>query len=220
MVSLKTMKRNNNSIELVSHTSIKALLLLFACAVFFALLLCFSIALAVEEEVGESPLDVTNLEKSTLAMEKKHSEDEGLKGPSDSIFDLIFGNKDQGGSDSSTTSDIASDEIRVQEIDTMNTQAVGATLRVIDKTLGKMYPIDVANGDKKTVNELTVKVIRCQQNPSATITPQSKALIEVYETKRRVMNKLFNGWVFSHMPSLNVVPHPKYDVSLAGCLLK
>lgn len=213
------MKRNSNAVELVSHTSIKALLLLFACAVFFVLLLGLSVALAIEEDSVETPLDLTVLDKSTVVNENKVATEEVKS--SDSIFELIFGNKDQTKTDGPAGSqEISSDEIRVQEVDTMNAQAVGATVRVIDKTLGKMYPIDIANGDKKSVNELTVKVIKCQQNPTPTITPQSKALIEVYETKRRVMNKVFNGWIFSHMPSLNVVTHSKYDVSLAGCLLK
>ncbi len=108
-------------------------------------------------------------------------------------------------------------EIKVQEQEKENISENIAILRVIDKTLGKLYLLDLEVGSKRTINEITIKVSSCLRPNEKLIVPAGRAFIEVFETRKRAVEKLFSGWIYAQSPSVSHLNHPKYDVTLAGC---
>lgn len=132
------------------------------------------------------------------------------------ILDRFFKRDDK--PTASTAEPIESEvEIRIQEKDRADVSENVAIVRVIDKTLGKLYLIDLEVGAKKTINEITIKAGACFRPNQKLISPEGRALIEVYETRSRVIERIFNGWIYAQSASVSQLSHPKYDITLAGC---
>ncbi len=133
------------------------------------------------------------------------------------MLDKLFKKDDKSATSSSDTTIHTEVEIKVQEQDMADVSENIAVLRVIDKTLGKLYLVDLGLGDKKTINELTIKANACLRPSQKLITPEGRALIEVFETRNRVIERIFNGWIYAQSPAASQLSHPKYDITLAGC---
>lgn len=132
------------------------------------------------------------------------------------ILDRFFKRDDKATASSETLSE-PDIEIRIQEKDRADISEKIAIVRVIDKTLGKLYLIDLEVGAKKTINEITIKANSCWRPNQKLITPEGRALIEVFETRSRIIEKIFNGWIYAQSASVSQLSHPKYDITLAGC---
>ncbi|MDF3047387.1 MAG: hypothetical protein K0R73_505 [Candidatus Midichloriaceae bacterium] len=109
-------------------------------------------------------------------------------------------------------------EIMVQEQDKAIATKDAAMVRVIDKTLGKLYLLDIGIGSKKTVNEIIIKVNSCLQSNQKLVIPEGRALVEIFEVRSRVIERIFNGWLYMQSASVSQLSHPKYDITLAGCV--
>jgi hypothetical protein len=143
-------------------------------------------------------------------------EDEG--GSTSTIFDVLFGsshNKDDEGEGPVLQTNESG--VSTIEGESSSVKKKSARLNVIDKTLGKLYPITVASSQKEQVNEIVVRVHSCIAPNYATLTPEGRARVEIFETKNRHSNKIFDGWLYAHSHSASQVTHPKYDVILYEC---
>lgn len=187
------------SVRLISSLSLKAIILILATLMLFALLIA---PLAMAEE-GEETIDTSGLEAQAER----------------SIFDMFLGGK-KASDDEQADLNIDEESITVQDNGAGLVPAAVATIRVIDKTLGKLYTIDVEVGARKNLNELTLKVSSCLAVREPQITPVARAQVEIYENHNRVYERIYNGWMLSHSPSVSQLTHPKYDVSLADCKFK
>jgi len=169
----------------------------------FLLLSFASRAFAADFQEGESYIDPTHVDKELGQADK---------GLFSSFFSKESSEDEMAGAEHNL-------EIMVQEQDSAASAKDVAIIRVIDKTLGKLYSLDINVGSKKTVNEIVVKVNSCIQSNQKLIIPEGRALIEVFEIRNRVVGRIFNGWVYMQSASVSQLTHPKYDITLAGCTL-
>ena len=132
----------------------------------------------------------------------------------DKLFDKLLSHGDSSTQDYTESSEV---EIMVDESYKQGQFSDIASIRVIDKTLGKLYNLDIPIGSRKSVKEFSVKVYKCWSPEGKTILPEGKALIEIYEGIDKKNTRLFYGWIFAQSPSVSSIAHAKYDVTLRGC---
>jgi hypothetical protein len=91
---------------------------------------------------------------------------------------------------------------------------VDVHVRIIDKVLGQPKEFVITTGSVGTYGTLSVYPERCSSNGEGAYA----ALLNVYEQPPSgEVNRLFSGWMFSHLSSLTSVEHSFYDVSLVRC---
>ena len=91
--------------------------------------------------------------------------------------------------------------------------AMRATLRALDKTLGRPTDIDLAQGETVLFGRVAIRLVDCRypaDNPSS----DAFAHLEVYDLEG---NPLFDGWMVASSPALNALEHPRYDVWVLRC---
>lgn len=166
-------------------------------------LLISSVALAEEEGEDNEYMDTSGIDGDSKA---------GGSGFFNSIFNSV-----SDGSDASAEPNVEPAEIRTQEPEGAGSYMSTANIRLIDKTLGKLYKLEIPVGAKKNVNEVFVKVNKCWKPDAKTIVPEGRALIDVLEVRGKVQEKIFSGWIYAQSPSTSQLSHHKYDVTLASC---
>jgi len=91
--------------------------------------------------------------------------------------------------------------------------ATRATLRALDKTLGRPTDIDLAAGETVIFGRIAIRLLDCQY-PIDDPTSDAFAQLEVYDLEG---NSLFSGWMVASSPALNALEHPRYDVWVLRC---
>lgn len=129
-----------------------------------------------------------------------------------SIFDVIFGNSDE----TQEGNVVLDKSVTVDETQTGELVNTG-TIKVIDRTLGKLYLIEVGVGSSRVVNELTIKLSRCWNPREKRLVPESRSYLDIFEKKGDKQTRIFSGWMISNHPSVSFLEHPKYDISLLKC---
>ena len=73
-------------------------------------------------------------------------------------------------------------------------------------------------GQEKKVNNLMIKVLKCQ-NSKFDDNPEITAYIQVKDLNIKQKDKvfIFNDWTFASSPSLKPFDHPVYDIWLIKC---
>jgi hypothetical protein len=134
-----------------------------------------------------------------------------------SIFDILFGKGDVEVGDEA--SGALSEDIGVSTIESESgaLDRKVAVVHVIDKTLGKLYKLNIPVGSKDQVNELTLKVKACIAPNYPTIIPEGRAQLEIFEARGRHADKIFQGWLYAQSRSVSHITHPKYEVLLYAC---
>ena len=189
--------------RLISTLSLKSILLiLFSALSFVAIFSAFALANEQEEAI-----DTSNIDKELEASDSDSS----------NVFDSFFNKLSRSSDTEKDITEIQDSEIRIHESIDNGSILGNARINVIDKTLGKLYAIDIANGSGKSVNELTVRVNKCWAPNAKTIVNEGRALVEISESKNKVITRLFKGWIYAHSPASSQLVHPKYDVSLGYC---
>ncbi|MDR2760488.1 MAG: DUF2155 domain-containing protein [Rickettsiales bacterium] len=94
-----------------------------------------------------------------------------------------------------------------------------AQIKVLNKVTGKSFSLEGKIGEKITVENLDIELLKCWKSyPEET--PENKLLLKVYEEGSGYLdrnNLVFFGWIFSSSPSLNGLEHPFYDLTLENC---
>lgn len=201
MVQMLKQKRINQMLIKINSSLLQPkLLTLFAAALITVLV--SSIAFANEDGEENEFIDTTGIDKESATQ--------------GGFFGTLFGGK-SGQDDSASQDSVGEPEIRIQEQEARGNLVNTAVIRLIDKTLGKLYTLEIPVGTKKTVNEMTVKVNKCWKPEAKTIVPEGRALIEVFETRGKAAERLFNGWIYAQSPSASQLSHHKYDITLGSC---
>ena len=92
-------------------------------------------------------------------------------------------------------------------------------LKVLDKVSSKNSTIILKIGQEKKVNNLMIKVLKCQ-NSKFDDNPEITAYIQVKDLNIKQKDKvfIFNDWTFASSPSLKPFDHPVYDIWLNKCI--
>ncbi|MCE2993297.1 MAG: DUF2155 domain-containing protein [Alphaproteobacteria bacterium] len=189
--------------KLISALSLKSLLLILLSAfILSGIFTAFAFAYDQEEAIDTSTIDH---ELDAANTESLH------------VFDSLFNKLGRSSDSDQGATEIQDSEIRIHEGSNNGSLLGNARINLIDKTLGKLYAIYIATGSGKTVNEITIRVNKCWAPNTKTIVQEGRALIEISESKNKVVNRLFKGWIYAHSPASSQLIHPKYDVSLAYC---
>ncbi|WP_425093220.1 DUF2155 domain-containing protein [Tropicimonas sp. S265A] len=88
------------------------------------------------------------------------------------------------------------------------------TVRVLDKTTGRVSEMRIAVGDKAVAGRLEIALHECRypvENPAA------DAFARLSIVDPRVSTALFQGWMLASSPALMALDHPRYDVWVTGC---
>lgn len=91
-----------------------------------------------------------------------------------------------------------------------------ASLQLLNKTTAKSSVAEVPIGGSIQLGQLTIKVDKCWQAPLDQ-KPDSRVLLEVFETKSGEQKRIFYGWMISSSPSVSSLEHPIYDVTALSC---
>lgn len=139
---------------------------------------------------------------------------------SNNIFDVIFG-KEEGKSVQKvkTSREETEKELPTVVVEESNNGSYLniATIKVIDRSLGKLYLLDIPVSQEKNVNNLFIKIHKCWEPEEVSIMPNSRALVEISQANTDGRKQLFNEWIYAKHPSLSYLEHEKYDVSLKAC---
>ncbi len=183
-------------------------------------LITSSLAVAQEVEdqeiIAEAPTpqnEETDSELQNLSIQNEYQEKQK------SILDILFGQADKNDSTDEILSadSLAPGEVEVNESNKDGDFTNTAQIKLIDKTLGKLYKFDIPVGKSKQLNEIVVRVLSCWNPHYKTLTPESKALIEIHEVNNEKPQRIFHGWMFSNAPSTSMLEHPNFDVTLGSC---
>ncbi|WP_371224421.1 DUF2155 domain-containing protein [Roseovarius sp. 2305UL8-3] len=93
-------------------------------------------------------------------------------------------------------------------------QGTGAVLRGLEKVNGKVFDMELANGESYAIDRLLITLSECRyptDNPSG----EAYALLTITETE--TANPVFQGWMVASSPALNALEHPRYDVWVLRC---
>lgn len=137
-----------------------------------------------------------------------------------SILDKLFQNLEGENPSDEPVIDEQNIEIRVEDPETAGSFKSGANINLIDKTLGKLYKLEIPTNTRKTVKEVSIRVNKCFSPDSKTLLPEGKALIEVYENVNGKNYRIFYGWMFAQSASAASLNHNKWDITLKSCFAK
>ncbi len=120
----------------------------------------------------------------------------------------------------SINNEIISDEENVKQI----IPASVATIKILDKQIGRVKQVDIPINESYSFENLKVSVKACYNAPEYE-TPESSAFIIAYYQDSKYENEenvkkqetIFSGWMFSSSPSLSSMEHPIYDIWVIGC---
>ncbi len=192
---------------------------MFKNLLIFVFLLASSLAIAQEVEdsgVVEAPTaqnEESDSELQNMSIQNEYQEKQR------SILDILFGQADKSESEGDIPSadSLAPGEVEVNESNKDGDFTNTAQIKLIDKTLGKLYKFDIPVGKSKQFNEIVVRILSCWNPNYKTLTPESKALIEIHEVNNEKPHRVFHGWMFSNAPGTSMLEHPDFDVTLGSC---
>ncbi len=91
-----------------------------------------------------------------------------------------------------------------------------AVIQGLNKTTAKTSMLEMRVGDKINFGQISIIAHKCWQAPLDQ-KPESKILLEVFETKEDSQKRIFYGWMFASSPSISGLEHPIYDLTAIGC---
>ena len=92
--------------------------------------------------------------------------------------------------------------------------APGAKLRFLDRLSGAVADLVLANGEAKSVGNLTVQLDQCRFNPE---NPAAEAFAHVTIVENQTGAAIFTGYMIASSPALSALDHPRYDVWVLRC---
>lgn len=166
---------------------------------------------AFAQDAREDDSEIPNETENSLDIPNIKPEPQENK----SIFDMIFGPGDKS----------ADEEENENKFVTVEENAEGqftdqATVKVIDRSLGKLYLLDIPVDKQKQINTISIRVLKCWTPDEPMITSNSRALLEIYEYSQLKSDRIFYGWMLANHPAASYLEHPKYDISLRNCISK
>lgn len=99
-----------------------------------------------------------------------------------------------------------------------------ALVQILNKTTAKTSFNELKVNEKTNFGSIKIIPHKCWQSPQEQ-KPESKILIEVFETKNEgkdkiIEKRIFYGWMFASSPSISGLEHPIYDITAIKCFYK
>ncbi len=100
----------------------------------------------------------------------------------------------------------------------INLDGNNTDIKILDKISSKNELIKLANNEEFIYKDLAIKSIKCTDSKFDD-NPEVKAYIQVRDLTKKNRNNVFvfNGWMFSSIPSIAPFDHPVYDIWLVSC---
>ncbi len=101
-----------------------------------------------------------------------------------------------------------------------------ATIGLLNKRNNDQQDLVLKVGESRRVGNIVVKLATCEKAAPWERPQETGAFVQVFVEERAKISdplawhKVFSGWLFKNSPSLNVVPHPVYDVWVKDCAMK
>jgi hypothetical protein len=101
-----------------------------------------------------------------------------------------------------------------------------ATIGLLNKRNNEQQDLVLKVGESRRVGNIVVKLATCEKAAPWERPQETGAFVQVFVEERAKISdplawhKVFSGWLFKNSPSLNVVPHPVYDVWVKDCAMK
>ena len=92
--------------------------------------------------------------------------------------------------------------------------AIGATLRGLDRISGRLEDLHLTNGQKVEFERLEVTLLNCRY-PKGGFEDDAYALLEIRDIREE--EPRFYGWMFASSPALSAFDHPRYDIWVLKC---
>lgn len=174
-------------------------------------------------EEDEETQDIQKEELQDLPETKNIPEEKVEPTEPKGLLDIIFGSTNEQQAATKADEYIRKESVieeNYSDGDFLNT----AVLKVIDRTIGKLYKINLAIGSSKQIGNITIKAISCWNPAEKTIISQSRALLDINEATANFVNspphkaQVFNGWIVASHPAASFIKHPIYDISLSECI--
>ncbi len=173
---------------------------------------------SAEEQVEEPSQNIPSQEEVDSELQNMSMQNE-YQEKQKSILDILFGEADSRDADGTipTADTLAPGEVEINESNKDGDFNNTAQIRLIDKTLGKLYRFDIPVGKSKQFNEIIVRILSCWNPSGKTLLPESRALVEIHEVNNEKPKRIFHGWMFASAPSTSLLEHPNFDVTLGSC---
>lgn len=110
--------------------------------------------------------------------------------------------------------DAAGDTVAGTALAPAATTATGGTLRVLDKITGQVEDLELANGDRAGVGNLSILMGECR---FPTGNPSGDAYVLLTIHYNNAPEPIFRGWMIASAPALNALDHQRYDVWALRC---
>ncbi len=92
-------------------------------------------------------------------------------------------------------------------------EASGANLRALDKTLGTPTDIEMQNGETVVFGRIGIRLLACRY-PIEDPASDAFAQLQIVDLQG---HELFRGWMVASSPALMALEHPRYDVWVLSC---
>ena len=99
-----------------------------------------------------------------------------------------------------------------------NSEGTYTDIKILDKISSKNTLLKIKNGDLVSFKDLSIKSLKCK-NSEFDDNPEITAYIQVKDLRDQKNDEVFvfNGWMFSSSPSIQVFDHPVYDLWILRC---
>ena len=100
-----------------------------------------------------------------------------------------------------------------------------ATLGLINKRNNISRDIEMMPGESRRIGDVIIRLAACERSAPWEDPQQTGAFVQVFVNERpqagadRAWNRVFSGWLYKELPSVNVVEHPIYDVWMKDCAM-
>ncbi|MFI4983614.1 MAG: DUF2155 domain-containing protein [Rickettsiales bacterium] len=180
-----------------------------------------AVVISPDEKIDEELLE-PGVGEGTQSTEAKEGDEDAIpveepyQKEQKSIFDILFGGEAK--KEQLDPEDVPeNDTQKFEEMPKDGDFRSVAKIRVLDKTLGKVYNYSIKVGNHIQFNELVVRALSCWSPNYPTLLPEAKGLVEIYDATLPTKKRLFYGWMFSGSSSAATFEHPKFDVQVAAC---
>lgn len=96
-----------------------------------------------------------------------------------------------------------------------------ATIGILNKRNGLSRDLKMRPGDAVHIGDAVVRLKACDQTEPWEKDQLTGAFVQlIVHGADDKWRKVFSGWLFKESPSLNVVPHPIYDVWVKACTMR
>ena len=100
-----------------------------------------------------------------------------------------------------------------------------ATLGLVNKRNNETRDIEIRPGESLRFGNVIVRLAACERTAPWEDPQQTGGFVQVFVNERvgnsddTQWNRVFSGWLYKEMPSINVVEHPIYDVWMKDCAM-